>query len=218
MGRFMEVLTGRSGAMDRKIATVLATAIVVGVLGILIYALAFHRFSLFSIVFTPSRFDMAKKEQTAYTHFFGGDFKRAGPELEEIVEKRPKNIKARLMLGNVYARTGEVEKATRLFEGVLKMEPGQDEAYANLGAIYERQGTNAAAENRNDDAMLHFLEAEEQYKKAISNLREKKRGFLYRFSLLSRMEQVDESVTPATKRELYNEALERVRKEKGKLK
>ncbi|MFH1538026.1 MAG: tetratricopeptide repeat protein [bacterium] len=219
MGHFKKVLFGHSGAMNKKIATILAAVLIIGVFVVpLAYVVFIDPDGPVSRLLTPSRFEVSRLEQRAYPHFYGGDFKQAKPELEAIIKKAPRNIRARLMLGNACARTGEIDKGIAQFKGVLKINPRQDEAYANLGAVFERQGTSAAAEGKDEDAMRHFLEAEKHYKEALANLREKKKGFMDRFSLLSRMGQVDKSVVPATKREMYEEALERVAGEKAKLK
>lgn len=209
------------GKSRERVALLLGAAVVAVLFVIpLSYVILIEPHSPVSRVLTPKRYKVASLEQKAFTRFFGGDYKGALPDLEKIVELDPKNEKARLCLGNIHARNGDVEKATAEFRSILERNPKSDEAYANLGAVSERKAMKAASENKKEDAARLYIEAENYYLDAIKYCKVKKkgkRGFLSDFNVLSSMKRKSgETAEPFNKRTYYDEALERVRMEKQK--
>jgi tetratricopeptide (TPR) repeat protein len=62
-----------------------------------------------------------------------------------IVNAKPNDIPANLMLGKMSVRSGQLDKAIGRFETVLKQEPANTEALYYLGQVYKGKGDNKKA-------------------------------------------------------------------------
>jgi len=83
------------------------------------------------------------KAQAALTH---GDSQGAIRILSDHLQIQPGDSAARLMLGQAYALTGQIDLAESELQNVLKMAPENFVALAALGEIYERTGQPEKAE------------------------------------------------------------------------
>jgi len=66
--------------------------------------------------------------------------------LTNYLQSRPKDISARILLGQAYVSTGQNDRAEEEFREVLRTAPANYFALAALGEIYERAGQLAKAE------------------------------------------------------------------------
>ncbi|MFZ0231739.1 MAG: tetratricopeptide repeat protein, partial [Candidatus Acidiferrales bacterium] len=75
------------------------------------------------------------------------------------LQTQPQDSAARTLLAQVYASTGQNERAEQELHGVLQIAPNDSIALAALGEVYEREGqpekaeallANAAKINRDD--------------------------------------------------------------------
>jgi len=83
--------------------------------------------------------------------------KAAIAELEQTVMTHPLNIGARMLLGNLYVRQGEIGRAIREFEQVIKLKPDHKPAYFEVVITYLELRQNAgAAEMTLEQALDHF--------------------------------------------------------------
>ncbi|MEW6203640.1 MAG: tetratricopeptide repeat protein [bacterium] len=212
-----EIFADTKGQSKKPAATILAFLLVAVFLFVMAYVLIIPGNSPFNRFINRHRFEVYKKEQIAFSYAFAGEYKKARPELEELVRIDPDNQKAHHLLGCTYARIGEIEKAIGEFNKVVQLNPRFHEAYANLGAISERYATESLKHKKYNEALRYLNEAETYYSKALSIRGEKKyKEFLKRFKfLLSRWgDMVPE--TPDSGKQ-YQESLERIQKEKQKI-
>ncbi|HUA08988.1 MAG TPA: tetratricopeptide repeat protein [Candidatus Acidoferrales bacterium] len=78
-----------------------------------------------------------------------GDMDGAIRRLELYVQIHPGEIDPRRFLGDLYFRTGQIERAKFVYEEILKFAPSDKETHNRLGTVY-------AEENRVDDAIAQF--------------------------------------------------------------
>ncbi len=79
------------------------------------------------------------------THFRAGQFIKARPIYEELVERAPTDASHRLNLGLVYLKLGESDKAIGSLESSRALDPSQGRAISYLGLAYARAGRYAEA-------------------------------------------------------------------------
>jgi tetratricopeptide (TPR) repeat protein len=78
-----------------------------------------------------------------------GDMTGAIQHLAAYVAAHPGEIEPRRFLGDLYFRTGQIDRAATVYQAILKMAPGDKETHNRLGTVY-------AEENRVDDAIAQF--------------------------------------------------------------
>jgi tetratricopeptide (TPR) repeat protein len=78
-----------------------------------------------------------------------GDMAGAIRHLSMYVVIHPGEVEPRRFLGDLYFRTGQIDRAEFLYEEILKFAPGDKETHNRLGTVY-------AEENRLDDAIAQF--------------------------------------------------------------
>jgi tetratricopeptide (TPR) repeat protein len=78
-----------------------------------------------------------------------GDMTGAIQHLAAYVAAHPGEIEPRRFLGDLYFRTGQIDRAALVYQAILKMAPGDKETHNRLGTVY-------AEENRVDDAIAQF--------------------------------------------------------------
>jgi tetratricopeptide (TPR) repeat protein len=91
----------------------------------------------------PQGSNLLAEAQSALAH---GDPKKAIEILSGHVQAHPKDIPARLALGQAYVIAGQNEQAEAEFQTVLKDAPGDVTALASVGEIYLHQGELDRAE------------------------------------------------------------------------
>lgn len=80
-------------------------------------------------------------------------FGPAHKDLERAVALSPDSYPAHYLLGNVLAKTGDVDGAIRQYETAIRLSPGQPRTYVQLGLALEKKNQMAEAE-RNFEAAL----------------------------------------------------------------
>lgn len=76
----------------------------------------------------------------AFSLILIGRYREALPEAERVFSEAPDMEMAQLTLARCLAETGNVQRATELFNRVLQHDPDNLEAHIGLAAIYSRQG------------------------------------------------------------------------------
>lgn len=104
--------------------------------------------------FTPADFP-AQKKALGYCHATNvmageaneslGEWRKAENEYREITDREPDNPWGWLMIGEMYARTGNVSKARHAFEKLASLVPAHAPAYAYLGDICRLVGDRRSA-------------------------------------------------------------------------
>ncbi|MDD5438781.1 MAG: tetratricopeptide repeat protein [Candidatus Omnitrophica bacterium] len=74
--------------------------------------------------------------------------------LEDAVMKSPLNARPHLMLGAVYYKLGNTDRARQLFERAIALSPRYPDPYNNLGLIFMDRGDTAGAERAFRKALL----------------------------------------------------------------
>lgn len=74
--------------------------------------------------------ETTRHKQTLYIGM--GDYKKAAKEVQDLIERFPKNIEYRHMLANFYDQTGEKEKATSTYQEILKLDANDARAQIAL--------------------------------------------------------------------------------------
>lgn len=74
-----------------------------------------------------------------------GKVKEASVFLDSIIKSSPNNVGARLMQGQLYAMTREVQKAKESFNNVIKLEPKNPVAYQQLAVLHMREKQHSEA-------------------------------------------------------------------------
>lgn len=77
--------------------------------------------------------------------FSNGEFDYALQETIKYVEEYPDSSKGWSLLGWVYVKTDNLEKAQECFDKALGLDPQWDNAYVGKGAAYRKAGDNANA-------------------------------------------------------------------------
>jgi tetratricopeptide (TPR) repeat protein len=75
-----------------------------------------------------------------------GDRALAARVLEKAAPAFPESIELRLILGVLFMRSNELERAAKVFRDVVSMSPAEPAAYENLGHIHKKQGDEAFAQ------------------------------------------------------------------------
>jgi tetratricopeptide (TPR) repeat protein len=78
-----------------------------------------------------------------------GDMTGAIQHLAAYVAAHPGEIDPRRFLGDLYFRTGQIDRAALVYQEILKIAPNDKETHNRLGTVY-------AEENRVDDAIAQF--------------------------------------------------------------
>ncbi len=87
--------------------------------------------------------------QATREHIAAGDMPGAIRLLSLYVAAHPGEVAPRRFLGDLYFRTGQIQRAQFAYEEILKFAPGDKETHNRLGTVY-------AEENRIDDAIAQF--------------------------------------------------------------
>jgi len=74
-------------------------------------------------------------------------------DLEEVVEKNPKNVIAHHQLGLVYRQVGRIDDAIRELEKALEIDDQSVESLINLGAVHFDRGNVDKALELNERAI-----------------------------------------------------------------
>jgi tetratricopeptide (TPR) repeat protein len=92
----------------------------------------------------PNYFSMSQQAQSAYVK---GDYVRAEKLFLAVLKAVPEDGAARFMLGNIYAKTGRLYKATSEYRQVLSKNPDQPKVWYNLGLVYGQQAAAAFSQS-----------------------------------------------------------------------
>lgn len=82
--------------------------------------------------------ETTRHKQTLYLGM--GDYKRAGKEVQELVERFPKNLEYRHLLATFYDQTGDKAKATATYQEILKLDP--NDARAKIALADDNKGSD----------------------------------------------------------------------------
>ncbi|MBI1225803.1 MAG: tetratricopeptide repeat protein [Bacteroidetes bacterium] len=82
--------------------------------------------------------ETTRHKQTLYLGM--GEYKKAGKELKELIDRFPNNIEYRYLLANFYDQTGEKEKATAAYQEILKINP--NDARAKIALADDNKGSD----------------------------------------------------------------------------
>ncbi|MFQ5779213.1 MAG: tetratricopeptide repeat protein [Nitrospiria bacterium] len=106
--------------------------------------------------------------------------------LNEALVSAPDDIRIRLMLGPLYAKTGDVTAAFREFNSVLLLDPENEEAKYGLGRLYSSAGQWRDAERtfremlRGEDLSKMFRnKAEIEWARAVEKVKEERAAERY---------------------------------------
>ena len=111
--------------------------------------------------------DKEKTLKTAQEYILKGQIEKAIKEYQKIVKATPKDIRARLKLGDLYLRSGENDRATEeylrvaelyeeedlnsraisSYKKVLSLNPKQIEAFHKVAELYLKEGLKGDAKN-----------------------------------------------------------------------
>jgi tetratricopeptide (TPR) repeat protein len=111
--------------------------------------------------------DKEKTLKTAQEYILKGQIEKAIKEYQKIVKATPKDIRARLKLGDLYLRSGENDRATEeylrvaelyeeedlnsraisSYKKVLSLNPKQIEAFHKIAELYLKEGLKGDAKN-----------------------------------------------------------------------
>jgi tetratricopeptide (TPR) repeat protein len=80
--------------------------------------------------------ETTRHKQTLYLGM--GEYKKAGKEVQELIERFPNNVEYRHLLAIFYDQTGEKEKATATYKEILKLEP--NDARAKIALADDSKG------------------------------------------------------------------------------
>ncbi len=69
-----------------------------------------------------------------------GEFEKALPDLESLVEDDPDDVEARSMLASAYMLQGDAQKARAQYSKILKIDPNHADSRYRLGILYRQQG------------------------------------------------------------------------------
>jgi serine/threonine protein kinase/tetratricopeptide (TPR) repeat protein len=72
--------------------------------------------------------------------------KRAEEVLQTVVQEDPKNAEAYFVLGTIYKGGGLRNRAVSMFRKVMELQPGHEEAVAELTALGEEEGASGSGE------------------------------------------------------------------------
>lgn len=86
--------------------------------------------------------------------FSQGDFPRAAALLEALLEGEPEHFEARLALGMVYCRLGDLERALAEGHRAEQMRPHDQHVHTNLSLFYVKAGDKAKAEHHGVQARI----------------------------------------------------------------
>jgi cytochrome c-type biogenesis protein CcmH/NrfG len=73
-------------------------------------------------------------------------------QIKAEVEKDPKNVEQRVLLGNILYDAGKFDQAVPYYEQALKLDPNNTDVMVDLGVCYRN-------EKRSDDALAMFTRA-----------------------------------------------------------
>ncbi len=82
--------------------------------------------------------ETTRHKQTLYLGM--GEYKKAGKEVKELIERFPKNVAYRHLLATFYDQTGDKEKATATYQEILKLDP--NDARAKIALADDNKGTD----------------------------------------------------------------------------
>lgn len=149
--------TGTRSLFTPVLAIMILSAIAVG----LIYLTFFSSISPIDFIFNRGNIEYGKKLRLAETYYLAGKFDKAMPLLEDLAKKRPGDTDVRVKLGVSYAKLGYTQKAEMELQEVIRKDSRNDEAFANLAAIYLTYSNDNAKANNPSEA-LRFLDLAEK--------------------------------------------------------
>lgn len=79
------------------------------------------------------------------THHALGEYERAKTYLGAYIEKHPRDVGARKLLGSIYLAERQYDRAVAMLQPVLRVQPGDAKVLAMLGEAAMRQGNPAKA-------------------------------------------------------------------------
>ncbi len=82
--------------------------------------------------------ETTRHKQTLYLGM--GEYKKAGKEIQALIERFPNNVEYRHLLAVFYDQTGEKEKATATYQEILKLSP--NDARAKIALADDNKGTD----------------------------------------------------------------------------
>ena len=89
-------------------------------------------------------------------------------ELKAMIARDPRQVQARMQLGELYLKKGDLKSAREQYEAVVKIEPQNENAHGNLGQIYEDLGSYKKAQE--EYAMAVALEPKPERAAGIAKL------------------------------------------------
>ncbi len=88
--------------------------------------------------------------------FKSGDLINAKTDLLRHVELNPDAVKARILLGRICEASNKTKEAEVNYRDALRFDPGNEEAYLRLGALYLRMGQFQTAKDLYEDGLHHL--------------------------------------------------------------
>ncbi|MFC3105641.1 L,D-transpeptidase Cds6 family protein [Salinisphaera aquimarina] len=95
-----------------------------------------------------------------------GNYSDAITDLDQVLEKSPKNEEARFLKGLAFARSGDTDSALKVFNALVEDQPDMAEAWNNLGVLRARDGDLTGAR----DALQQATRIDPQHGPAQENL------------------------------------------------
>jgi cytochrome c-type biogenesis protein CcmH/NrfG len=95
---------------------------------------------------TPDATKIIEVEKRAYEAYQQEDWALAEREYRYLVQQVPSQSDPWFKLGNIYARTGQLDFAIGTYREALKRDPKNSKIWHNLGVVQLRQATNTFAE------------------------------------------------------------------------
>ena len=91
---------------------------------------------------TPDATKIIEVEKRAYEAYQQEDWALAEREYRYLVQQVPGQSDPWFKLGNIYARTGQLDFAIGTYREALKRDPKNSKIWHNLGVVQLRQATN----------------------------------------------------------------------------
>lgn len=95
---------------------------------------------------TPDATKIIEAEKRAFEAYQKEDWVTAEREYKYLVKQVPRQTDPWFKLGNIYARTGQLDFAIGAYREALTRDPKNSKIWHNLGVVQLRQATNTFAE------------------------------------------------------------------------
>jgi Tfp pilus assembly protein PilF len=103
-------------------------------------------------------------------HLKKGNFQEAVINFEKQLKENPKDLRAYLMLGNIYMKANQLDSAKAVLELGIKLDPQNPEIYFSLAQCYDRlvDNQNAIEAIKKSASIYKAQNDEANFKKAVA--------------------------------------------------